>query len=127
MKSRAVNGHNSKARAATRRVIPAYSELADSKPARHGNYWEAVQGPHLRVVRSDHRRNRTGCVGISISRSKRGRTYYVANLGSTNRRYCIETLGRAEAFKRALQARAKHELTVQAANEAILAARGTAK
>jgi aspartate aminotransferase-like enzyme len=84
-----------------------------------------VRGPHLRAVRREHRRNRTGCVGISISRSARGKTYYVANLGSTNRRFCIETLGRAEAFKRALQARAKHELTVQAANEVILAARNT--
>jgi hypothetical protein len=75
-------------------------------------------------IRTNYSRNRTGCVGISIVRSASGRrdgtvlTYFSAHARLTsgqrgrrvNRKFCIETLGRHEAWRRALKFRADHEL-----------------
>lgn len=105
--------------------MPTPQELAEAAPPIHGNKWQPVRGPHLRVVRTRHARNQTGCVGISISHSRDGRTYYYAQLGPTSRRFCIQTLGRQEAFRRAVKARADHEIKVREANAAILRARLT--
>lgn len=69
-------------------------------------------------------RNQTGCVGISIVRSASGRrdgtvlTYFSAHARLTsgrngrrvNRKFCINSLGRQEAWRRALKFRAKHEV-----------------
>lgn len=72
---------------------------------------------------SRYSRNQTGCVGISIVRSASGRrdgtvlTYFSAharkpNGKARNRKFCVETLGRHEAWRRALKFRAAHELEV---------------
>ena len=110
---------------------PADEDLAGAAPGtlvasgRGGRHaWKAVTGPHLRVVCSRDRRSQTGVVGISFSylRSRR-RHYVVVNLGSTCRRFCVETLGRAEALRRARQLRAAHVRKVTLANAVILQAR----
>ena len=73
-----------------------------------------------------HARNQTGCVGISIVRSASNRrdgtvpTYFSVHARLTsgsngrrrNRKFCIEVLGRSEAWRRALRCRAAHELAL---------------
>lgn len=70
-----------------------------------------------------HALNQTGCVGISIVRSASGRrdgtvlTYFSVHARKSdgkarNRKFCVETLGRKEAWRRALRFRAAHELAV---------------
>jgi len=111
--------------------MPAEEDLAGARAgcligglraSRHE--WEPVTGPHLRVVRSRDRRSKTGIVGISISRRKStGRHHLIVNLGSTCRRFCIETLGASEAWRRAIALRRAHVEKLVQANAAILAAR----
>lgn len=73
---------------------------------------------------SRYSRNQTGCVGISIVRSASGRrdgtvlTYFSAHARkpdgkARNRKFCISTLGRPEAWRRALKFRAGHELRIR--------------
>jgi hypothetical protein len=77
-------------------------------------------------IRTVYSRNQTGCVGISVVRSASGRrdgtmlTYFSAHARLTsgrkgrrvNRKFCVETLGRQEAWRRALKFRAQHERAV---------------
>jgi hypothetical protein len=74
---------------------------------------------------SRNARSQTGCVGISIVRSASGRrdgtvlTYFSVHARKTNgkasnRKFCVETLGRQEAWRRALKFRAEHEQKVTA-------------
>lgn len=71
-----------------------------------------------------HALNRTGCVGISIVRSASGRrdgtvkTYFSVHARkpdgrATNRKFCVESFGRQEAWRRALRFRAEHELAAK--------------
>lgn len=103
---------------------PADEDLATAAPARSHRRGSAVAGPHLRVAREAHARNRTGVVGISFGVDRaRGRTYFWVNLGTGSRRFCIETLGRAEAWRRAVALRKEHLRKLTLANAVILAAR----
>lgn len=72
-----------------------------------------------------HSRNRTACVGISLvttaSNRRDGtaqRFFSVHCRGADgrarNRKFCIETLGREEAWRRAVACRAAHERGVMA-------------
>lgn len=91
-----------------------------------GGRWEAVRGPHLIQVRQRFARNRTGCPGISYGQQRRhNRDYefFYVNLGKTHRRFNITTLGREEAWRRALKLRAEHEARIAEINGAIRAAR----
>jgi hypothetical protein len=76
------------------------------------------------TVRSHYSLNQTGCVGISVVRSASGRrdgtmqTYFSvharkANGKARNRKFCTSTLGRPEAWRRALKFRAQHETEVR--------------
>lgn len=93
--------------------------------------WTPVQGPHLKVVRQKHARSRTGVPGISYGttrhRTKTGgrrmRSYFVVQLGRTTRKFCLESLGRNTAWRKAVECRARHEITVRQINAAIEAAR----
>jgi hypothetical protein len=77
------------------------------------------RGGGLGTVLSQHARNKTGVVGISIvTTAKKNkthkRTYFSVHMrfpdGKTqNRRFCMETLGRHEAWRRALNLRQDHE------------------
>lgn len=86
-----------------------------------------VEGPHLTQIR--RRRTNTGVPGISFSSAKRGPgcrryDYFFAKVGGNRSvRFNIQTLGREEAWRRAIRARADYETAVMAANEAILAQR----
>jgi hypothetical protein len=103
---------------------PANEDLEQARHPEGRSTWVPVQGPHLRAVRTKDKRSKTGVVGISLSRRKAtGRHYYVTNLGSTNRCFCIETLGRAEAWRRAVALRYEHERKIAQANTVILKAR----
>lgn len=103
---------------------PADEDLRTARPAPSHKAGAAVAGPHLRVVRTRHARNATGVVGISTEYERaRRRHFYVVNLGRRHRRFCIETLGRAEAWRRAVALRAEHVRKVTCANATILAAR----
>lgn len=103
---------------------PADEDLVEAKAGEHAHEWGAVTGPHLLAVRRRDRRNKTGIVGISVSRSgKTGRHYLYVNLGSTSRRFCIETLGRTEAWRRAVALRREHLRKIAQANAVILRAR----
>jgi hypothetical protein len=103
---------------------PADEDLAHAAPASSDGCRRHVAGPHLRIIRTRDHRSKTGVVGISMSRRQRdGRHFYIVNLGSTSRRFCIETLGRTEAWRRATLLRREHVKKVFAANAAILAAR----
>ncbi len=70
------------------------------------------------VLLKGDRRNRTGVVGISLVRTANGkrdgraRSFYSAHAGGTNRKFSIEQLGVAEAFRRAVEFRAAHEREV---------------
>jgi len=90
------------------------------------NGWKPVVGPHKIALRSKDRRNKTGCVGISetvIQARKNGRVsckrYFYVQLGRQSRRFNIDALGRAEAWRRALRLRARHEILIQNLNERI--------
>lgn len=83
-----------------------------------------VQGPYLRRVHSRERRTGTGIVGVSISREHAtGRHFVRVRFGGTCRRFCIETLGRTEALRRAIALRREHVAKLAQANEVILRAR----
>jgi hypothetical protein len=104
--------------------MPADEDLSIARPPEARHEWVPVQGPHLRAVRSRDRRSKTGIVGISLSRRKStGRRYFVVNLGSTSRNFCIETLGSSEAWRRAIGLRKHHLEKLAMANAAIIAAR----
>lgn len=104
--------------------MPAEEDLAQARAPEGRNTWVPVQGPHLRAVRSRDRRSKTGVVGISLSRLKTtGRHYVVVNLGSTNRKFCVETIGSSEAWRRAVALRRDHLEKLALANAAIIAAR----
>jgi hypothetical protein len=81
--------------------------------------------PNISRPQSKHRRCRTGCVGVCL-RSKtirrkdgvRTRFYFQAVVGAaTGRRrwlqFRVDTLGRQEAFRRAVRARAEYETAVR--------------
>jgi hypothetical protein len=63
-----------------------------------------------------NRRNTTGCVGISVktcTRTGRLRRYFVVCAGRNRRPgFCIETLGRETAWRKAMAARAAYERDV---------------
>lgn len=86
-----------------------------------------VEGPHLTQIR--RRRTNTGVPGVSFSSAQRGPghrryDYFFAKVGGNRSvRFNIQTLGREEAWRRAVRARAEYETTVMTANEAIRAAR----
>jgi len=103
---------------------PADEDLATASPAPSHKTGSAVSGPHLLAVRRRHARNKTGVVGVSLEYERaREQHFYVVNLGSGHRRFCIETLGRTEAFRRAVALRHEHERKITLANAVILAAR----
>ncbi len=103
---------------------PADEDLALARPATGHRSGQGVRGPHLLTTRTQHARNKTGIVGISIGRRARdGRHFLFVNLGSCCRRFCIETLGSSEAWRRAVALRRAHLEKLILANAAILAAR----
>lgn len=66
------------------------------------------------------RRSRTGCVGVSYVETRNRpdgplRRFFSAHAGGTNRKYCLDTLGKQEAWRRALKFRATYERRVMAA------------
>ena len=106
---------------------PAPDDLDAAKPAASHRAGDTLAGPHLLVVRGHHARNRTGVVGISVGRySRTGRHYLYVNLGKNKRAFCIETLGRTEAWRRAVELRREHVRKIEQANASILAARASA-
>ena len=60
------------------------------------------------------KRNKTGCVGISLVRTNvpSGRVYrfYSVHFAGTNRKFNIDLLGKKEAWRRACELRAEFEL-----------------
>ena len=103
---------------------PADEDLDHAAPASSDGCRRHVRGPHLRTARATNPRNRTGVVGISIGRDRgRGHTYFWVNLGRSARRFCITTLGRDEAWRRAVALRLEHLRKLAQANAVILAAR----
>jgi len=88
---------------------PADEDLEAAKPARNHKAGGGLRGPHVRVARQKHTRNKTGVVGISQGYDRtKGRTFFYVNLGTRQRNFCIETLGRAEAWRRACSLRYEH-------------------
>jgi len=90
--------------------------------------WTPVRGPHLKTVRTKFSRNTTGVPGISLSRiacnaGGKKYLYFYVQLGRATRRFNITTLGKSEAWRRALKCRADHELSIRNINAAILDAR----
>ena len=68
------------------------------------------------------RRNKTGVIGVCLVRTRltssgRACRFSAAHAGATNRKFNIDTLGREEAWRRALKFRADYErsLTKEAA------------
>lgn len=130
--------HNPDARAEAAALTPiTRADLAGAAGGEKlgGGVWVRVQGPHMRAVRRTYKRNHTGCPGISLSTSRsrradgsfRTRHYYYVNLGKTHRKFCLESIGREEAWRRAVRLRAEHERRITAINAAILEARQQAK
>jgi hypothetical protein len=79
-----------------------------------------MRGKPIGTLCTRDRRNRTGCVGISIVRthipSGRVCRFFAVHLGiAGNRKFNIDTLGRNEAWRRALKLRAGYELKARAA------------
>ena len=104
--------------------MPANEDLAIARPASADGCRQHVKGPHLRVVRTNYAKSKTGIVGISIGRDRaRGFTYFWVNLGSSSRRFNITKLGQAEALRRAIALRKVHLEKLALANAAIIAAR----
>ena len=103
---------------------PADEDLRTARLAPSHQLGAALAGPYLRAVRTRHARNKTGVVGISLEYERaRERRFFVVNLGRRHRRFCIETLGRAEAWRRAVALRSEHVRKITLANALILAAR----
>lgn len=105
---------------------PADEDLAAAAPAPSHQAGAAVAGPHLRVARTRHARNKTGVVGISFGTfRKRGKlvSAYFVQLGSAAREFRIDTLGKREAWRRAVALRCEHVRKTTLANAVILAAR----
>jgi len=103
---------------------PANEDLEQAAPASSDGCRVHVKGPHIRALRTKHARNKTGVVGISYGKDRsRGRSYFWVNLGSSSRKFCIETLGRSEAWRRAVALRYEHERKIAQANTVILSAR----
>jgi hypothetical protein len=96
-------------------------------PEEKKNIWRPVQGPHLCALRQHCVKNRTGVVGIAFGQKKRGSStwYFIVNLGRRSRAFNIKTLGRHEAWRRAVKCRANHELKIASRNAVVLAARNT--
>jgi hypothetical protein len=72
------------------------------------------RGKRAGTLCSRDRRNRTGCVGISIVRTG-GHRFFAAHAGGTNRKFNIDSLGKEEAWRRALRYRAEYERTLRRA------------
>lgn len=103
---------------------PADEDLVEAVPASANGVARHVAGPHLRLAQHRQINNKTGLVGISVSRSKKtGRHYLYVQLGSTHRAFCIETLGRTEAWRRAVALRREHLRKIDQANAVIERAR----
>ena len=103
---------------------PANEDLAIARPPRHSHEWVPVAGPHLRTARAICPANKTGIVGISLSRrASDGKHFLYVQLGQTHRHFCIETLGSSEAWRRAIALRRAHLEKLALANAAIIAAR----
>lgn len=102
---------------------PADADLIGARSASANGVDRPVRGPHLRTVRS-RSRSKTGIPGISLGyeRSRR-RHYYWVNLGQTKVKFCLETLGRVEALRRAVALRNRYLRQVALDNAPILAAR----
>jgi len=104
--------------------MPAEEDLAIAQPASSDGCRRHVRGPHLRPVRTNYAKNKTGIVGISLSYSAAKRRHYLyVNLGDTHRKFCIETIGNREAWRRAISLRKAHLEKLALANAAIIAAR----
>ena len=70
-----------------------------------------------RRINSGHCRNKTGVLGVSEIITSHGRGRGLRHqfvVSPMQRSFNIKTLGRAEAFRRAVELRAKHELAVLA-------------
>lgn len=104
--------------------MPAQEDLAVAQPAATHHRGAAVAGPHLKTVRGQYTKNKTGIVGISEGweHARECRCFWV-QLGSTSRRFNITRLGRAEALRRAISLRRAHLEKLALANAAIIAAR----
>jgi hypothetical protein len=106
---------------------PANEDLTGARAGgMRGRRWAAVEGPHLRTARLKFKgASSTGIVGISLARlpCKGNRLFYTVNLGRSNRRFCVETLGKSEALRRAIALRREHLTKLALANAVILAAR----
>jgi len=83
-----------------------------------------IQGPRIKQIR--RRKSNTGVPGISFgTRTRRSRRYdcFFAKTEGRSIAFCITTLGREEAWERALRCRAEYERGVMALNAAIRAQR----
>lgn len=127
-------GHNSLARAesATCRWVPVRptdDQLQCAAPAAGHRKGQVVQGPHLRRVCRTSRSN-IGVPGIcrgTLKRYGRVEAVFWVQLGDHSRKVYAHRIGLSEAFRQALEMRAKWEERVQAANQAILKAREAAR
>jgi hypothetical protein len=82
---------------------------------------QAQRPPRIgKMVRLCNARNRTGCVGVSFFQAKNSglmRSFFSAftrreDGSALIPKFCIETLGKEEAFRRAVQARAEYEARI---------------
>lgn len=104
--------------------MPATEDLELAVAPKRHRRGDRVRGPHLLTARAFHARNKTGIVGISLGFCRtREKHYFYVNLGSSHRKFCIETLGRTEALRRAIALRVAHLEKLALANAAIIAAR----
>lgn len=73
-------------------------------------------GRPVGTLNTRDRRSRTGCVGVSyVETTRKGgkmRCFFSAHAGGTNRKYCLDTLGKQEAWRRAVRYRAQYERQV---------------
>ncbi len=122
--------HNifSRAEAATNRWVPVRptdEQLQAAKPAAGHHVGQRVKGPHLRAVRKSSRSNIKVpgiCRGI-MRRYGREEVVFYVQIGDRSRRVYAGRIGIPEAFRRALELRARWEEHIEAANRAILNAR----
>jgi hypothetical protein len=104
--------------------MPAEEDLAIARLDLSHRAGRGIGGPHLRTARAAYVSNKTGIVGISVSRRARdGKHFLYVNLGATSRHFCIETFGSSEAWRRAIALRRAHLEKLALANAAIIAAR----
>lgn len=94
-------------------------------PSRIVKTKNAARAPRLREqVERRNKANRTGCVGISFFATRSSRrdgtlqhffSVHMRLPGGRKRncRFCIDTLGKSEAWRRALRTRAAHELSLR--------------